>query len=103
MTFREKIADFKAMLENEPHPMPDDWAPDFHVEGDKCIAYARVRGVGEVGLGFVMSENREANGRNVIQLIRTVWYGLELARLGRTDEFKTLGLEPFQDGPGDVT
>ena len=31
--------------------------------------------------------------------IRDVWRGLELARLGRTDEFKALGLMPFKDDP----
>lgn len=93
MTFREKMeSDFKAILENEPRLMPNDWAPDFHVEGDKCIAHARAREVADISLGFELTDDHTVNGQRLIGLFRSVWGALELARLGRTDELKSMGI-----------
>lgn len=118
MTFRERMeSDFAAMKANdgsrdakfmavirhmeeaqanEPRPMPDDWAPEFDVQdGNMCRAYVRRReepNPGEIALGCVLTnDDRQANGKAIRQLFQSVWQGLELLRLGRFDELKSMG------------
>src|SRR5580692_692027 len=108
MTFRDKMtADFAAMVANgssnkptacelqamaanEPRPMPEGWAPDFHIEGNKCIARSVLPRVADVSLGFELTEDRSANGHLLTLLFRSVWQALELARLGQTQGLESM-------------
>lgn len=84
-------------------PMPSDFAPDmdFQIgEGGKrvvvCDARYRVPEGDEVGinanigLGFVVLDDWEKNGKLMRELWQAVWQALEFARLGRHDELKTV-------------
>lgn len=87
MTFREKMeSDFKAMLENEPRPMPDGFGLELvrdTRDGTTVTIWPGENGVGPLAFAHTPEVIENGPERYELALRQSAWQALELKRLGK--------------------
>lgn len=75
-------------------PRPSSWAPEmtFEIHDGKFMISVGVRDYGlNCRLGFAATGKSREDGDCVRNLFELMWQTRELARLGRTDQLRSLG------------